>query len=125
MTKRQSLASAVKPISAPERAQDAVRVVEGMNASATPAPRPAPAVARPARTVSYNIPADLAALVEDLAHARFMLRRGERDVALAAGQAWTGGDVRRSATQVVVEALDARRAEILAELAEIEAKLRA
>jgi hypothetical protein len=74
--------------------------------------------------VSYHIPADLAALVEDLAHARFMLRRGERDAALAAGEAWTGGDVRRSATQVVVEALDARRAEILAELAEIEAKLR-
>jgi hypothetical protein len=74
--------------------------------------------------VSYHIPADLASLVEDLAHARFMLRRRERDATLAAGEAWAGGDVRRSATQVVVEALDARHAEILAELAAIEAKLR-
>jgi hypothetical protein len=124
MTKRQSLASAVKPLSIQERAQDAARVVEGMRAGATPTTRPAPSVARPARTVSYHIAADLAALVEDLAHARFMLRRGERDAALAAGEAWTGGDVRRSATQVVVEALDARVEDMRAELAEIEAKLR-
>jgi hypothetical protein len=124
MANRPSLAGVVKPASGAARAQEAVRVAAGLSAD-RPAARPDAPPARPARTVSYHIPADLASLVEDLAHARFMLRRRERDAALAAGEAWAGGDVRRSATQVVVEALDAKADEMRAELAEIEAKLRA
>jgi hypothetical protein len=124
MANRPSLAGVVKPASGAERAQEAVRVAAGLSGANRPAARPDATPARPARTVSYHIPADLASLVEDLAHARFMLRRRERDATLAAGEAWAGGDVRRSATQVVVEALDARVEDMRAELAEIEAKLR-
>jgi len=121
MAKRPSLSTIKQPAVGPERAQEAARVAAGMDAASA---RPAAPEPRPARTVSYHIPNDLAALVEDLAHARFMALRRERDAAKAAGLAWSGPEVRRSATQLAVEALDAKADAMRAELNELNDKLR-
>jgi hypothetical protein len=127
MAKRPSLSTIKQPAVGPERAQEAARVAASMDAQEPPQPasaRPAAPEPRPARTVSYHIPNDLAALVEDLAHARFMALRRERDAAKAAGLAWSGPEVRRSATQLAVEALDAKVDAMRAELNELNEKLR-
>lgn len=126
MAKRPSLSGAVKAPSAAERAQEAARVASGLGKGAgaqKPAPAPTPAQDVPSRTVSYHVPDDLASLVEDLADARFRLRRARREAVLRSGQKWEGGKVRRSASGVVTDAFEAYREAMLAELLEIEKEL--
>ena len=73
--------------------------------------------------MSYHVPDDLASLIEDLADARFRLRRAQREATLRAGQKWEGGKVRRSASGVTTDAFEAFRETMLAELRKIEAEL--
>ena len=126
MAKRPSLSGAVKAPTAAERAQEAARVASGLGKGAG-APKasspPAQAQDVPSRTVSYHVPDDLASLIEDLADARFRLRRAQREATLRAGQKWEGGKVRRSASGVTTDAFEAFRETMLAELRKIEAGL--
>lgn len=126
MAKRPSLSGAVKPPTPAERAQEAARVAKGIGGGSTPhaSPQaPAPGEVGPLRTVSYHVPDDLASLVEDLADARFRKMRAEREAVMRAGGKWEGGRVRRSASGVASEALEAFRETMARELREIEVEL--
>jgi hypothetical protein len=79
--------------------------------------------ATPSRTTSYHLPDDLASLVEDLADARFRLMRRQREATMRAGTKWEGGRVRRSASGVLADVLEARREAMHVELAAIEDEL--
>ena len=123
MAKRPSLKSSVNALTASERAQEASRVAVTLSQSMTPLSPAAASGATPSRTTSYHLPDDLASLVEDLADARFRLMRRQREATTRAGAKWEGGRVRRSASGVLADVLEARREAMHAELSAIEDEL--
>lgn len=69
-------------------------------------------------TVSYNLPIELIELCRELADLRLKNDRAERRRAKKAGQL-SPRQARRSASRVVVEALEAYRGQIEAEISEL------
>ena len=65
-------------------------------------------------TISFNLPVDLVELVRDLADARVKVARAEQRAAKRKGE--KGPEARRSASNVVKEALEAHKAAMQAEL---------
>lgn len=125
MTKRQSLSANIKPKPRPEDAAEVARRIGG-RAGGTSSPAPGDVEYE---TVSYNLPLDLIDLYRDLAKQRHRIdqerkRQLRREIKAArrAGRtppAEMPPQARESASAIVREAMEAYRATVEAELAEL------